>query len=74
MEKKRPRTLEMENEEPRTLASEVSKTLNNLNPEFMKNIFIQFTHSSHKKFNLHVPYRNTCRCGGKRIRAFGAQA
>ena len=40
MKKKRPRTLEMENEEPRTLASEVSKTLNNLNPEFMKNIFI----------------------------------
>lgn len=34
MEKRRPRTLEMENKEPRTLASEVPKTLNNL-----KNIF-----------------------------------
>ena len=34
MEKRRPRTLEMKNKEPRTLASEVPKTLNNL-----KNIF-----------------------------------
>lgn len=67
MEKRRPRTLEMENKEPRTLASEVPKTLNNLK----KNFFLVY-HSSHKKCNLYVPYRNTCRCGDKSIRAFGA--
>ena len=34
MERKQPRTLEMENKEPRTLAIEVFKTLNNLKKNF----------------------------------------
>ena len=38
MERKQPRTLEMENKEPRTLAIEVFKTLNNLKKNFFQSI------------------------------------
>ena len=46
--------------------TEIFKTLNSLNYEFMKIIFTRYTHRSHKKCSLEIPFRH----GEKSIRAF----
>ena len=43
----------------RTLALETFKTLNDLNPAFMKNLFAKREVSKRRKNNLKIPNRNT---------------
>ena len=49
----------MEIRRPRTLALESFKTLNDLNPAFMKNLFAKREASKKRKNNLEIPNRNT---------------
>ena len=46
----------MEIKQEHTCATEIFKSLN---IEFMKYIFSQSLHTSHREFNLQVPYQNT---------------
>ena len=55
----------------RTLALETFKTLNDLNPAFMKNLFAKREVSKRRKNNLEIPNRNTVRFGDKSIRSLG---
>ena len=48
------------------------KTLNDSNPDVMKDIFHYCQNKSHKKHNLHVHSRNTSRYGNKCLRVLGA--
>lgn len=48
----------MEIKRLRTFAVEILKTLNGLNPEFMKSVFVKSTHTSHKKCNLKFPHQS----------------
>ena len=54
-----------------TLALETFKTLNDLNPAFMKNLFAKREVSKRRKNNLEIPNRNTVRFGDKSIRSLG---
>ena len=51
----------------RTLALETFKTLNDLNPAFMKNLFAKREVLKRKKNNLEIPNRNTVKYGDKSI-------
>ena len=51
---------------------EISKTLNNLNPVFMKDVFHYSPNLTHKKHNLCIHTQNTARFGNKSLRAFDA--
>ena len=62
----------MENKRLRTMVYEIFKTLNNLNPVFMKNIFDYPPNVTHKKHNLYIDTQNTTKFGNKSLRAFGA--
>ena len=42
----------------RTLATEIFKTLNDINPNYMKEIFYLSPHETHKKYDLFVHSRN----------------
>ena len=53
----------------RTLALETFKTLNDLNPAFMKNLFAKRKVSKRRKNNLEIPNRNTVKYGDKSIRS-----
>ena len=55
----------------RTLALETFKTLNDLNPAFMKNIFAKWDVSKRRKNNLEIANRNTVKFGDKSIRSLG---
>ena len=55
----------------RTSALETFKTLNDLNPAFMKNLFAKREVSKRRKNNLEIPNRNTVRFGDKSIRSLG---
>ena len=57
----------------RTLAIEIFKTLNNINPSFMKDIFYQSPYASHKEHNLFVQRHNTVRFGQKSLKTLGPQ-
>ena len=46
------KTSTMEIKRLRTLALEVFKTLNNLNPDFMKDIFYLSPYQTHKKYDI----------------------
>ena len=48
-----------------TLALETFKTLNDLNPAFMKNLFAKREVSKRTKNNLEIPNRNTFKFGDK---------
>ena len=61
----------MEIRRPRTLALEFFKTLNDLNPAFMKNLFAKREVSKRRKNNLEIPNRNTVKYGDKSIRSLG---
>ena len=54
-----------------TLALETFKTLNDLNPAFMKNLFAKREVSKRRKNNLEIPNRNTVKYGDKNIRSLG---
>ena len=55
------RTLQssMEIKRLRTLATEISKTLNDINPNYIKEIFYLSPHETHKKYDLFIHRRNT---------------
>ena len=53
------KTPTMETKRIRTIALEIFKTLNDLNPNFMKDIFNFSPHFTHKKHNFFVHPRNT---------------
>ena len=55
----------------RTLALETFKTLNDLNPAFMKNLFAKREVSKRRKNNLKIPNRNTVKYVDKSIRSLG---
>ena len=53
----------------RKLALEIFKTLNNLNPEYMKEIFYETTNLTHRPFNIKVNQNNTTKYGNKSLRS-----
>ena len=61
----------METRRIRVLATEIFKTLNNLNPSFMKDIFHFSPYNTHKKHDIFVHSRNTSTYGDKSLRVLG---
>ena len=58
----------MEVKRLRTLALEVFKTLNNMNPEYMKEIFHKTAFSTHRPLNLEVNKNHATKYGNKSLR------
>ena len=56
----------------RTLATEIFKTLNDMNPSYMKEIFQLSKYRTHRKHDLFIHSRNTTKHGNKSLRVFGA--
>ena len=65
-------SVSMETKRLRTMVYEIFKTLNNLNPVFMKDIFHYSPNVTRKKHNLYIHTQNTTKFGNKSLRAFGA--
>ena len=65
-------SVSMETKRLRTMVYEIFKTLNNLNPVFMKDIFHYSPNVTHKKHNLYIHTQNTTKFGIKSLRAFSA--
>ena len=65
-------SVSMETKRLCTIVYEIFKTLNNLNPHFMKDIFHYSPNVTHKKHNLYIHTQNTTKFGNKSLRAFGA--
>ena len=61
----------MEVKRLRNLALEIFKTLNHLNPEYMKEIFYKTTNLTHRPFNIKVNQNNTTKYGNKSLRSLG---
>ena len=59
----------MEERRLKTLASETFKTLNDLNPPFMKNLFAKQEVSNRRKNNLEIPNRNSVKYRDNSIRS-----
>lgn len=55
----------------RTMALEIFKSLNELNPPFMKNLFQQRNNTNRRKFDLNIPLRNSVTFGDKSLRCMG---
>ena len=55
----------------RNLALEIFKTLNHLNPEYMKETFYKTTNLTHRPFNIKVNQNNTTKYGNKSLRSLG---
>ena len=54
-------SVSMETKRLRTMVYEIFKTLNNLNPVFMKDIFHYSPNVTHKKHNLYIHTQNTAK-------------
>ena len=65
-------SVSMETKRLRTMVYEIFKTLNNLNPVFMKDIFHYSPNVTRKKHNLYIHTQNTTKFGNKSLRAFHA--
>ena len=65
-------SVSMETKKLHAMIYEIFKTLNNLNPVFMKDIFHYSPNVTHKKHNLYIHTQNTTKFGNKSLRAFGA--
>ena len=63
----------MEVKRLRKLALDIFKTLNNLNPEYMKEIFYKTTNLTHRPFNIKVNHNNTTKYGKKSLRSLRPQ-
>ena len=61
----------MEVKRLRKLALEKLKTLNNLSPEYMKEIFYETTNLTHRTFNIKVNQNNTTKYVNKSVRSLG---
>ena len=55
----------------KTLALEVFKTLNNMNPEYMKEILHKTAFTTHRPLNLEVNENHTIKYGNKSLRCLG---
>ena len=53
----------------RNLALEIFKTLDHLNPEYMKEFFYKTTNLTHKPFNIKVNQNDTTKYGNKSLRS-----
>ena len=53
------------------LAIEIFKTVNNLNPDFMKNIFTSKQNARVRPHDLLVRCQNTAKCGDKSLKILG---
>ena len=62
----------METKRLRTSVYEIFKTLINLNPVFIKDIFHYSRNVTGKKHNLYIHTQNTTKFGNKSLRAFDA--
>ena len=65
-------SVSMETKRLCTIVYEIFKTLNNLNPVFMKNIFHYSRNVTGTKHNLYIHTQNTTKFGNKSLRAFDA--
>ena len=63
----------MEIKRLRTHAFEIFKTLNSLNPTFMKDIFNFSPYRTHRKHDIFPHSRDTSNYGGRSLRALGPQ-
>ena len=61
----------MEVKRLRTLALEIFKTLNNLNPDYMKEIFFKTTNLTHRPFDIKVNQNNSTKRGQKSLKSLG---
>ena len=61
----------MEVKRLRTLALEVFKTLSNMNPEYLKEIFHETAFTTHRPYNLEVNVNHTTKYGNKSLRCLG---
>ena len=61
----------MEVKRLRNLALEIFETLNNLNPEYLKENFYKATNLTHRSFNIKVYQNNTTKYGNKSLRSLG---
>ena len=61
----------MEIKRLRILANEIFKTLNDINLNYMKEIFYLFPHETDKKYNLFVHSRNKTKYGNHSLRVLG---
>ena len=68
----KPTSVSVETKRLRTMVYEIFKTLNNLNPVFMKDVFHNSPNVTHKKHDLYIHTQNTTKFGNKSLRAFGA--
>ena len=59
----------MEVKRLRNLALAMFKTLNNLNPEYMKEIFYKTANVTHRPFNIKVNQNNTTKHGNKSLKS-----
>ena len=57
-------SVSMETKRLRTMVYEIFKTLNNLNPVFMKDIFHYSPNVTHEKHNLYIHTQNTTKFKG----------
>ena len=62
-------SVSIETKRLRTMVYEIFKTLNNLNPVFVKDIFHYSPNVTHKKHNLYIHIQNTTKFGNKSLRA-----
>ena len=58
----------MEVKRPRTLGLEIFKTLNNLNPAFMEEIFQRSKWLTHRTNNIQINVHKTAKYGDKSLR------
>ena len=61
----------MEIKRLRTLATEIFKTLNDINPNDMKEIFYLSLHKTHEKYDLFVHRRNATKYGNHSLSVLG---
>ena len=61
----------MEVKRPRTLGLEIFKTLNNVNPAFMKEIFHRSKWLAHRTNNIQINVHKTAKYDDKSLRTLG---
>ena len=61
----------MEVKRLRMLAVEIFKTLNNLNPDYMKEIFFKTTNLTHRPFDIKVSQNSSTKDGQKSLKSLG---
>ena len=61
----------MEVKRHRKLELEIFKTLNHLNPEYMKEVFYKTANLTHRPFNVNVNKNNKTKYDNKSLRSLG---